>query len=172
MNLMTFRFLVAVIASLSLVLAGSIVLTDNYERRLASYNEDFQRHQEQNFSGKTYSSFMPRLDRVPNPLSLFNQGLDKRAKNSLQIKIGEVAFLWGNVNRLTGFSNPFRYLLADIDLVSIFQILSTQRDIITRAYSASRRRTLCVIRSTTASPPANPCDQSVVAAVKTVPPCV
>ena len=123
MNLMTFRFLVAVIASLSLVLAGSIVLTDNYERRLASYNADFQRHQEGNFSGKTYSSFMPRLDRAPNPLSLFNQGLDKRAKNSLQIKIGEVPFLWGNVSRPTGFSNPFRYLLADIDLVSIFQIL-------------------------------------------------
>ena len=123
MNLMTFRFLVTVIASMALVLAGSIVLTDNYERRLASYNEDFQRHQEGNFSGKTYSSFMPRLDRAPNPLSIFNQGLDKRAKNSLQIKIGEVPFLWGNVNRNTGFSNPFRYLLADIDLVSVFQIL-------------------------------------------------
>ena len=123
MNVMTFRFLVTVIASMSLVLAGSIVLTDNYERRLASYNEDFQKHQEGNFSGKTYSSFMPRLDRAPNPLSVFNQGLDKRAKNSLQIKIGEVPFLWGNVSRNTGFSNPFRYLLADIDMVSVFQIL-------------------------------------------------
>ena len=122
-NLMTFRFLVTVIASMSLVLAGSIVLTDNYERRLASYNADFQKHQEGNFSGKTYSSFMPSLDRAPNPLSLFNQGLDKRAKNSLQIKIGEIPFLWGNVGRNTGFSNPFRYLLADIDLVSVFQIL-------------------------------------------------
>lgn len=98
MNLMTFRFLVTVIASMSLVLAGSIVLTDNYERRLASYNEDFQKHQEGNFSGKTYSSFMPRLDRAPNPLSVFNQGLDKRAKNSLQIKIGEVPLLYPNVS--------------------------------------------------------------------------
>ncbi|MDE0682128.1 MAG: ABC transporter permease subunit [Candidatus Poribacteria bacterium] len=123
MNLMTFRFLVTIIASMSLVLAGSIVLTDNYERRLASYNKDFQKHQEGNFSGKTYSSFMPELDRAPNPLSLFNQGLDKRAKNSLQIRIGKVPFLWGDVSRNTGFSNPFRYLLADIDLVSIFQIL-------------------------------------------------
>ena len=123
MNLMTFRFLVAVVASMSLMLAGSIVLTDNYERRLASYNQDFQRHQGGNFSGKTYSSFMPSLDRAPNPLSLFNQGLDKRAKNSLQIKIGEIPFLWGNVSRHTGFTNPFRYLLADIDLVSILQIL-------------------------------------------------
>ena len=122
-NLMTFRFLVTVIACMSLVLAGSIVLTDNYERRLASYNTDFQTHQEQNFSAKTYSYFRPHLDRAPNPLSLFNQGLDKRAKNSIQVLIGEVPFLWGDVYRATGFNNPFRHLLTDIDLVSIFQIL-------------------------------------------------
>ena len=122
-NLMTFRFLVTVIACMSLVLAGSIVLRDNYERRLASYNEDVQTHQERTFSEKTYSYFTPFLDRAPNPLSLFNQGLDKRAKNSIQVHIGEVPFLWDNVYRPTGFNNPFRHLLADIDLVSIFQIL-------------------------------------------------
>ena len=122
-NLMTFRFLVTVIACMSLVLAGSIVLRDNYERRLASYNEDVQTHQERTFSAKTYSYFTPFLDRAPNPLSLFNQGLDKRAKNSIQVHIGEVPFLWDNVYRPTGFNNPFRHLLADIDLVSIFQTL-------------------------------------------------
>ncbi len=122
-NLMTFRFLVTVIVCMSLVLAGSIVLRDNYERRLASYNEDVQTHQERTFSEKTYSYFTPFLDRAPNPLSLFNQGLDKRAKNSIQVHIGEVPFLWDNVYRPTGFNNPFRHLLADIDMVSIFQIL-------------------------------------------------
>ena len=122
-NIMTFRFLVTVIACMSLVLAGSIVLRDNYERRLASYNADFQTHQKWALSAKTYSSFMPYLDRAPNPLSLFNQGLDKRARNSIEIKIGEIPFSWGDVYRNTGFSNPFRYLLADIDMVSIFQIL-------------------------------------------------
>ena len=122
-NLMTFRFLVTIIACMSLVLAGSIVLRDNYERRLASYNEDVQTHQERTFSAKTYSYFTPFLDRAPNPLSLFNQGLDKRAKNSIRVHIGEVPFLWDNVYRPTGFNNPFRHLLADIDMVSIFQIL-------------------------------------------------
>ena len=120
---MTFRFLVTVIACMLLVLAGTLVLTDSYERRLVSYNEDFQIHQERNLSAKTYSYFTPFLDRAPNPLSLFNQGLDKRAKNSIQVHIGEVPFLWGDVYLNTGFNNPFRHLLADIDLVSIFQIL-------------------------------------------------
>ncbi|MDE0638212.1 MAG: ABC transporter permease subunit [Candidatus Poribacteria bacterium] len=124
-NLMTFRFFVTVIACMSLVIAGTVVLTDNYERRLASYNADFQTHQERTFIAKTYSSFRAEIDRAPNPLSLFNQGLDKRAKNSIRIRIGKVPFLWDNVyqHQSTGFNNPFRHLLADIDLVSIFQIL-------------------------------------------------
>ena len=105
---MTFRFLVTVIACMLLVLAGTLVLTDSYERRLVSYNEDFQIHQERNLSAKTYSYFTPFLDRAPNPLSLFNQGLDKRAKNSIQVHIGEVPFLWGDVYLNTGFNNPFR----------------------------------------------------------------
>ena len=124
-NLMTFRFCVTVIACMSLVIAGTVVLTDNYERRLASYNTDFQTHQERTFVAKTYSSFRAEIDRAPNPLSLFNQGLDKRAKNSIRIRIGKVPFLWENVyqHQSTGFKNPFRHLLSDIDLVSIFQIL-------------------------------------------------
>lgn len=124
-NLMTFRFLVTLISYLLLVLAGSIVLTDNYERRLASYNTAVQEHQEQAARAETYSDFTPFLDRAPNPLSLFNQGLDKRAGNSIQIRLGEVPFLWADVYRSAGFNNPFRHLLADIDLVSIFQILSS-----------------------------------------------
>ena len=124
-NLMTFRFLVTLISCLLLVIAGTIVLTDNYERRLASYNASVQEHQERVAGAETYSNFTPFLDRAPNPLSLFNQGLDKRAGNSIQIRLGEVPFLWADVYRSAGFNNPFRHLLADIDLVSIFQILSS-----------------------------------------------
>ena len=122
---MTFRFLVTLISCLLLVLAGSIVLTDNYERRLASYSAAVQEHQERTARAETYSDFTPFLDRAPNPLSLFNQGLDKRAGNSIQIRLGEVPFLWADTYRSTGFNNPFRHLLADIDLISIFQILSS-----------------------------------------------
>ena len=45
-NLITFRFFIAVIACVSLVLSVTLVLTDNYERRLASYNEALQVHHE------------------------------------------------------------------------------------------------------------------------------
>ena len=122
-NLITFRFSIAVIACVSLVLAITLVLTDNYERRLASYNEALQVHHEKNFSARTYSYFSPQLDRPPNPLSLFNQGLDKWAANSILLRRDKVPSLWDDNYRSAGFDNPFRHLLASIDIVSIFQIL-------------------------------------------------
>ena len=123
MNLTTFRFLVAVIACVLLVFATTFALTDNYERRLASYNEVFQTHQEKNFSAKTYSGLSPQLDRPPNPLSLFNQGLDKRAANSVRLRRDKVPSVWEDNYFSTGFDNPFRHLLASIDIVTVFQIL-------------------------------------------------
>ncbi len=63
------------------------------------------------------------MDRPPNPLSLFNQGLDKRAANSILLRRDKVPSLWDDNYRSAGFDNPFRYLLASIDIVSIFQIL-------------------------------------------------
>ena len=37
-NVMTFRFLVAMVVTLLLVVANTVVLIDDYERRLTSYN--------------------------------------------------------------------------------------------------------------------------------------
>ena len=122
-NLMTFRFPIAVIACVILGLTITAALTDNYERRLASYNEAFQTHQEKNFSAKTYSGLTLQLDRPPNPLSLFNQGLDKRAANSVRLRRDKVPSVWEDNYFSTGFDNPFRHLLASVDIVTVFQIL-------------------------------------------------
>ncbi len=121
-NLMTFRFCVAVIACLSLVLASTIVLTNDYARRLARYNADVIKHHQSNFSAKTYSYFKPELDKPPNPLSIFNQGLEKRAASSVRILRGEVPYLWKSHSD-SDYDNPFQRLLAELDIVSIFQIL-------------------------------------------------
>ena len=121
-NLMTFRFPIAVIACVILGLTITAALTDNYERRLASYNEAFQTHQKKNFSAKTYSGLTLQLDRPPNPLSLFNQGLDKRAANSVRLRRDKVPSVWEDNYFSTGFDNPFRHLLASIDIVTVFQI--------------------------------------------------
>ena len=121
-NLMTFRFFVAVIACVSLVLASTIVLTNDYTRRLARYNTEVIKHRESNFSAETYSYFTPELDKPPNPLSIFNQGLEKYAASSVQILRGEVPYLWKS-HRNADYDNPFQRLLAELDVISIFQIL-------------------------------------------------
>ena len=123
-NLMTFRFPIAVIACVILGLTITAALTDNYERRLASYNEAFQMHQKKNFSVKTYSGLSPQLSRPPNPLSLFNQGLDKRAANSVRLRRDKVPSVWEDNYFSTGFDNPFRHLLASIDIVTVFKSFS------------------------------------------------
>ena len=122
-NVMTFRFFVAVIACVSLVLASTVVLTNDYARRLANYNAAVKKHHQSNFSAKTYSYQSLWLDRAPNPLSIFNQGIDKRAANTVRVHRGEVPGLWENIYFSTDYDNPFRHLLAELDLVSIFQIL-------------------------------------------------
>lgn len=123
MNLMTFRFLVAILACLSLVLSSSVVLTSDYTRRLANYNTAITEHHQRNFSARTYSYLSVYLDRPPNPLSIFNQGLDTRTANVVQIQRGKVPYLWKNDYRSTDYDNPFRHLLAELDIVSLFQVL-------------------------------------------------
>ncbi len=122
-NLMTFRFFVAVVACVALVLATTVVLTNDYARRLANYNAAVTKHSQRNFSAKTYSYQSLWLDRAPNPLSIFSQGLDKRAANTLKLARGRVPHLWEDNYFSTDYDNPFRHLLAELDIVAIFQLL-------------------------------------------------
>ena len=84
-NLMTFRFLVAMVVTLLLVVANTVVLIADYERRLISYNTAVQQHSEKVSNAKVYCELDGTLfvDRPPNPLSIFNAGLDRRLGNSM-----------------------------------------------------------------------------------------
>ena len=61
-NLMTFRFPIAVITCVILGLTITAALTDNYERRLASYNEAFQTHQEKKLQGQNLFRSVPTVE--------------------------------------------------------------------------------------------------------------
>ena len=66
-NLMTFRFVVAMVVTLSLVVANTVVLIADYERRLASYNTAVQQHAQKVSEAETYSEVERkiRVDRPP-----------------------------------------------------------------------------------------------------------
>ena len=123
-NLMGFRLLVAMVATLLLVVANTVVLIDDYERRLTSYNTAVKEHHEKFLKrARTYSEVEGEIlvDRPPNPLSIFNAGLDRRLGNSIPVSHTFVPTLWDTKSHSA--DNPFLNLFSSVDLVLIFQVI-------------------------------------------------
>ena len=118
-NLMTFRFAAAVLIMLLLVVANTAVLLRDYERRLASYDAAAQKRRQEVLETKTYSAVRLVAYRPPNPLSIFNVGLDKRLGNTLGVNYLYVPTLWDAGKY--GSTNAFLNIFASIDIVFIFQ---------------------------------------------------
>ena len=120
-NLMTFRFAAAVLIMLLLVVANTAVLIKDYERRLAAYNTALKTHHQQLRERKTYSGGKLDVARPPNPLSIFNVGLDKQLESETWISHSYVPTLWDA--DMLGTTNPLLNLFSSIDIVFIFEIV-------------------------------------------------
>ena len=120
-NLMTFRFAAVMLITLLLVVANTAVLIQDYEQRLESYNAAVKTHYQQLREAKTYSTMYLFVDRAPNPLSIFNVGLDKRLGNLVGIWHGFVPTLWDT--EMHGTDNPFIAFFSSIDIVFIFEVV-------------------------------------------------
>ena len=120
-NLMTFRFAAVLLITLLLVVVNTVVLTQDYEQRLESYNDSVKRHRQDLRNSKTYSTAYLFIDRAPNPLSIFNVGLDKRLGNYIGIYHGFMPTLWDA--RMHGTDNPFIAFFSSIDIVFVFEVV-------------------------------------------------
>ena len=124
-NLMTFRFAAAVVITLLLVVANTVVLIKDYEQRLADYNTAVKTHRQQlQQESNTYSDAMlgpwgMPVDRPPNPLSIFNTGLDKRLGNEIRVSHTFTPTIWDADK--SEADNPLFNILTSIDIVLIFQ---------------------------------------------------
>ena len=120
-NLMTFRFAAAVFITLLLVVANTVVLLKDYEQRLTAYNTATQESHQELREEKTYSGYAGELvvHRPPNPLSIFNLGLDKQVGNEIEVYHAFVPTIWDAEKH--GADNPFLNLFTSIDIVFIFQ---------------------------------------------------
>ena len=124
-NLMTFRFAAAVVIMLLLVVANTVVLIKDYELRLADYNTAVKTHRQELLQeSKTYSDAMlgawgMHVDRPPNPLSIFNTGLDKRLGNEIRVSYIFTPTIWDADK--SEADNPLFNILTSIDIVLIFQ---------------------------------------------------
>ncbi|MCY3741071.1 MAG: ABC transporter permease subunit [Candidatus Poribacteria bacterium] len=120
-NLMTFRFAAAVFITMLLVVANTAVLIRNYEQRLESYNTAVKTHQQKVRDTKTYSAGDVIVDRAPNPLSIFNVGLDKRLGNQVAVHHGFVPTLWDA--EMHGSDTTFLNIFFAIDIVFVFEVV-------------------------------------------------
>ena len=120
-NLMTFRFAAVLLITLLLVVANTAVLIQDYEQRFESYNDAVRTHYQELRKAKTYSTMFLIVDRAPNPLSIFNVGLDKRLGNLIGIYHGFMPTLWDA--QMHGTDNPFIAFFSSIDIVFIFEVI-------------------------------------------------
>lgn len=120
-HLITFRFAITVITCLLLVATTMFIRINDYEQRLASYNAARDAHRDELSATRTYSFLMPKVDRPPNPLSIFNAGMDSRLGNTLRIYYTHVPVLWDAHSHSSG--NLFIDHFYRIDLVFVFQFV-------------------------------------------------
>ena len=120
-HLITFRFAIAVIVCLLLVVITTLIRIDDYEQRLAGYNTTRDANRDELLSTRTYSFLTPKVDRPPNPLSIFNAGMDNRLGNTLRVYYTLVPVLWDAQVHNSG--NLFIDHFYRIDLVFIFQFV-------------------------------------------------
>ena len=120
-NLMTFRFAAVLLITLLLVVANTAVLIQDYEQRLENYNDAVKMHDAQLREAQTYSTMYLFIDRPPNPLSIFNVGLDKRLGNLSGIWHGFVPTLWDA--QMHGTDNPFIAFFSSMDIVFVFEVV-------------------------------------------------
>ena len=120
-HLITFRFAITVITCLLLVATTMFIRINDYEQRLASYNAARDAHRDELLSTRTYSFLMPKVDRPPNPLSIFNAGMDSRIGNTLRIYYTHVPVLWDSHSHSSG--NLFIDHFYRIDLIFVFQFV-------------------------------------------------
>ncbi len=149
-NLMTFRFAAVLLITLLLVVANTVVLVQDYELRLASYNDAVKIHNVELRKAKTYSKMYLTVDRPPNPLSIFNVGLDKRLGNSSGIWHGFVPTLWDAQKH--GTDNPFIAFFSSMDIVFVFKVILSLIGLIFAYDAITRERERGTLRLVLAQP--------------------
>lgn len=156
-NLITFRFLVAMVVTLSLVVANTVVLIADYERRLTSYDTAVKKHQERiSREARTYSEVEKEIivDRSPNPLSIFNAGLDRRIGNAIHIRHTLVPTFWDTHSHSA--DNPFLNLFSSVDLILIFQVILSLLALLFAHDAIAGEREAGTLRLTMANPVGRP----------------
>ena len=144
-HLMSARFFAAVVITLVLIVANTYVLIGAHEERLSDYSQREVENRENINRTPTYSYLKLKVQRSPNPLSLFSAGLETHFGSEIDILFDSIPslsnplaevkpdeeyhWLFAKVYTLSspraplGLKNPYLRLFSQIDLVFIFQVV-------------------------------------------------
>ena len=120
-NVLTSRFMIGFIVCLISTVAAVFVQVEDYEKRLAAYHVATQEHQEETRTWNLYSQINPKAHRKPNPLSIFNVGMEKSGADMVSIKLATP--IWEKEAQKQGSDNPFLSIFLSVDLIFVFKIV-------------------------------------------------
>ena len=120
-NVLTSRFMIGFIVCLMSTAAAVFVQVADYEKRLAAYHVALQEHQEETRTWDLYSQINPKAYRKPNPLSIFNVGMEKSGADMVSIKLATP--IWEKEAQKQGSDNPFLSIFLSIDVIFVFKIV-------------------------------------------------
>ena len=89
-NLLTWRFGLAVVASVVLMSVSAVVLRADYARRLDAHEAELARIRADLEDIKVYAQLEETVSRPPSPLSVFSEGLEKRMGTILRFSHAKV----------------------------------------------------------------------------------
>ena len=120
-NVLTSRFMIGFIVCLMSTVAAVFVQVEDYEKRLAAYHTATQEHQEETRTWDLYSQINPKAHRKPNPLSIFNVGMEKSGADMVSIKLATP--IWEKEAQKQGSDNPFLSIFLSVDVIFVFKIV-------------------------------------------------
>ena len=120
-NVLTSRFMIGFIVCLMSTAAAVFVQVADYEKRLAAYHVAVREHQEEERTWDLYSQINPKAHRKPNPLSIFNTGMEKSGADMVSIELATP--IWEKEAQKQGSDNPFLSIFLSVDVIFVFKIV-------------------------------------------------
>ena len=127
-NVLTSRFMIGFIVCVLSTAVAVFVQVDDYEKRLAGYNTVIREATAEAREWELYSKIKPKAHRKPNPLGIFNVGMENDGANTVTVELAKPIFelsfpIWGAPTQKRGSDNPFLAMFLTVDVVFIFKIV-------------------------------------------------
>ena len=129
-NVLTSRFMIGFIVCVLSTAVAVFVQVDDHEKRLVGYNTAVREFQTEPKNWKLYTDISAKVHRKPNPLGIFNIGMETTGVNTVVVEPDKPIWTrdsrspgWGETTQKIGADNPFLAMFLSVDVVFIFKIV-------------------------------------------------